>query len=515
MRCAAPWYEMNVQAPENGVSTCCFYSGKMADWDRLEDADASMLEVWNHPDIQYIRRIQSGGTTDSYGCEGCGYFSNQPDKQDTPYFTFEAPPDLSEKQRQNLERAKAEFEAGAIEVKSLPLRQFFFFGYQCNIDCIMCIQIPRRREVPRRVLGDLYERWKEYFPYALSVDCMGGDPFAIASGLKFMRSFVDDPDLDAVRLNIFTNGHLVDRHLDWLRKKRKIGFHISLDSVEGGYEHIRSGGKWEHLRKNLIVLRNMVRDERPDWQLATNALMTRTSIPFLPNYAHFHVENDIPTIFHSLSQARGNEEILIKEDITRYPFLLDDLPDWENAFQEASAIFTEAGRTVEPMLLEKYRRLIKAGIESRPIYATPDKVFLSVSGDDLARLVTHEWGLDRGMIRHDERGLGFEPDKVSSWLHLRVSPFDTLPPSGIVTYRFKWKKAIPERGTAHCIVMANGTAIKPVSYREIYADDGLTKEVTVRVTDAARARYRYLLAQLGSAESRKFNVLPDTFEVLF
>lgn len=96
-----------------------------------------MLEVWNHPDIQYIRRIQTGGTTYFYGCKGCGYFSNQLDKRDTPYFTFEAPPDLSEKQRQNLECAKAEFEAGVIEVKSLSLCQLFFFGYQCNIDCIL------------------------------------------------------------------------------------------------------------------------------------------------------------------------------------------------------------------------------------------------------------------------------------------------------------------------------------------------------------------------------------------
>ncbi|WP_209316483.1 SPASM domain-containing protein [Haematospirillum jordaniae] len=134
MRCAAPWYEMNVQAPDNSVSTCCYYYGNMPFWDRLENADSSVLDVWNHPDIQYIRRIQMGETTDSYGCEGCGYFSNQTDKDDVPYFNFEAPPDLSEKQRQNFDLAKSEFESRAIELKSLPLRQFFFFGYQCNID---------------------------------------------------------------------------------------------------------------------------------------------------------------------------------------------------------------------------------------------------------------------------------------------------------------------------------------------------------------------------------------------
>ncbi|AMW34375.1 hypothetical protein AY555_03315 [Haematospirillum jordaniae] len=64
-------------------------------------------------------------------------------------------------------------------------------------------------------------------------------------------------------------------------------------------------------------------------------------------------------------------------------------------------------------------------------------------------------------------------------------------------------------------LMANRTAIKPVNYREVCADDGLVKEVTLHISDAARSRYKYLLAQLGSAVPKKFNVLPDSFEVLF
>lgn len=515
MRCAAPWYEMNVQAPENRVSTCCFYYGKMPDWDQLEAANASMLDVWNHPDIQHIRRIQVDSAVDPGGCKDCGYFFNQPDKQEVPYFNFEAPPDLSDKQRQNLELAKAEFESGATELKSLPLRQFFFFGFQCNINCIMCIQIPRRREVREQIADDLYQRWKEWFAYALSVDCMGGDPFAIMSCLKFMRSFVDDPDLDSVRLNLYTNGHLIDRHLDWLKKKRKVGFQISLDSVEEGYEYIRAGGKWEHLRANLMAVQDLIQGERPDWVLATNALMTRTGVPFLPSYARFHVESGILTNFYTLSQARGNEEVMVKEDITRYPFLLDDLPHWEEYFQEAIAIFTAAGRTVETEMLEKYRGIVKANIENRPTYVAPTNVVASVSGDDVGRMVVQKWRLVDNVVRRNEHGLGFDVEKADSGLFLRVNFFDTLPPSGIVTYRLKWHKAIPVPGTVYCIVMVNGVpSVKILNYREFFADDGFVKEVTAHITEAAKGGNQHLLIQLGSAGSGKFNLLPDTFELL-
>jgi hypothetical protein len=54
--CSAAWYELNLSAPDNIVSACCYCAGEKDEW---ADTPRDIRDSWNSPAMQRIREVNS------------------------------------------------------------------------------------------------------------------------------------------------------------------------------------------------------------------------------------------------------------------------------------------------------------------------------------------------------------------------------------------------------------------------------------------------------------------------
>ena len=53
MKCTAPWYELNISAPDNVVSACCYYAGDKEPW-HDEPSLRVARGIWNPVTGEYV-----------------------------------------------------------------------------------------------------------------------------------------------------------------------------------------------------------------------------------------------------------------------------------------------------------------------------------------------------------------------------------------------------------------------------------------------------------------------------
>ncbi len=365
MKCTAPWYELNISAPDNVVSACCYYAGDKEPW---RDEPTSLDAYWNSPSMQALRRLQTQLRTKNaaatHGCSSCFFYENSGPGR--AYYDFSVPPpaDLSDAQRANWLLAKREHDAGVECVTCVPLRLYANFGFACNINCIMCHQVPRRRENRRQVMAACILDWRDALKAAMSVTVIGGEPFALPEAISFIRQFAADPDFDAVNLAVHTNGTLHHKHMQSLRQKRKLTVCVSLNSIYQGYEHIRSGSQWDLVERNILLIKEIQQKERPEWGLTTNGLMLKSALPHLPEFAAWHVKHNIATGFFDFINHPGTEDTYFRENILQSPQVLDDMPEWQEYFTEAAETFRAGGMGYAADNLEQYRGRVLAAQEA-------------------------------------------------------------------------------------------------------------------------------------------------------
>lgn len=362
--CSAPWYELNINAPDGNTNACCYYQGTRDGW---LDEPVDIGRYWNGPGIKEARRVQKREVPSPNGCSSCHYF-----QQTLPghnYYDFERMPSgLSPLQAANWSLAKSEYEAKAEQVTCTPLRLYANFGYTCNLTCTMCYQVPQRSEVKRHILADTVLAWHEALERCLEFCVIGGEPFALPEGVKFIRKFIADPRYEQVRLWVFTNGTVTDKHWRTLEQKRLLGICTSLDSIGEGYEKIRVGGSWAAVERNLLIAAEIKAKSRPDWVLTTSASMHKTGIPYLPQFAAWHVKHDIATNFYDFISWPGVEDTFYKDNVLQNPQLLDQIPQWRDSFDEAAGIFHSVGRSWEAAQLEQFRDRVAASAEAKAEY---------------------------------------------------------------------------------------------------------------------------------------------------
>jgi|GEM_PF-5575768 len=356
MKCNAGWYELNISAPDNQVSACCYYHGPKDQW---SDEYRDLYDYWNSADFRLLRRANIEETPDS-GCSGCHYFRHSSSK--AQYFSGlpNIDPTASPLQQENWRLAYQEFEANRELLTAKPLRYYVNFGFACNLSCIQCHQVPRRQTIGRQVSSEVLYKWREHFKSALDVGVIGGEPFALVEALKFIRAFVDDDELKDVRLTIYTNGTLHDRHMATLAKKRKLSLAVSLDSMGEAYEHIRVDGKWEQVEKNILSFIETGKRLGLDWQISTTCGLMKTGIPKLPQFAEWSCRNRIPTLFFELISAPGVEKAVAEENVLANPLLVQQIPGWKDCFTEAALIFRRHGEVYSAASLEYFRDFIES-----------------------------------------------------------------------------------------------------------------------------------------------------------
>jgi len=337
MHCVAPWFELNISSADDCVSACCYYGGAKDAW---SNDPVSLEEYWNSENFQRLRTINSPWRSEvpedkAKGCENCFYFRNR--EESASYFPafFSFASDLSAEQLENWQLAVEDYKDSRRVARSTPLRFYINFGFACNLSCTMCHQVPRRKSLKRQVDADILTRWKPQFRRAIDVTVIGGEPFAMPEAIKFIRAFIDDPELENVQLTICTNGTVHHKHMKTLVKKRKLQLTVSLDTIGAEYEKIRVGAKWSQVDENIRMFLDAGVKLGYPWQAQSPALVLKTNVQRLYDFTEWAISNNVQPGFYDFIDAPGIEHTFETENIVAHPHLLDEIPGWRGHFQSA------------------------------------------------------------------------------------------------------------------------------------------------------------------------------------
>lgn len=510
MHCGDPWSILVLSPAEDRVTACCDYTEHGEALFRPDGSVNQIQDMWNGPLMQVMRRVQAGRVAAPHGCSACALSFDSPDALPAPGFEQYASDAVSPEQRANLALAREDYEAKAETVRALPIKLVVFFGWGCNLQCRICNQVPSRDSLQGKLPAGTYQLWREAMRVASVVECLGGEPFSLPAGLDFMRSFAADRDMDHVRMLLTTNGTLLARHLDWLKAKPRVSFNVSIDSVGAGYESVRVGGKWDVVEANLRKVRAIAANENPLWKIGVNALMTKTGIYHLPDYARFLVDADIHSSFHALRPTRGIEETLYQEDILRYPRLLDQVPDWQHRMAEAEAILRDGNFSTEADTIAAFALRLR-GVNSPS--GQPEqslRLMAAIDGPDIERVIVGQLGT--GAI--ERLGHAFRSANVNDGLVLGINFHGTLPSDGMVTIRLIWTdSAIPKGQRLSHAVFYDQPDFSLIRWNHAERDGGASKSLTVSV-NGQRDEPKRLMIGLMNAQAGAIVRLPDRLEIL-
>ncbi|WP_143273009.1 radical SAM protein [Azospirillum palustre] len=361
-RCNAPWYELNISCPDERVSCCCYYNGPI---DPYKIDEKNVDAYWNSHNMQRVRELNSSVDSDEKnGCSNCFYFNNF---NNADYFSGlnpDSPPrNMSDLQRKNWELSVSEYAAGRTSVESRPMLYYFNFGFACNLSCIQCIQVPYRTTNKKQLKAETLFSWKDAFRSALEVRVIGGEVFVLPEAIKFIRWFIDQDDLEDVTLGIITNGSLLHKHLNTLKRKRKLVLSFSLDSVGESYEEIRTGGVWKQVAENIAEFLSVAQEEGREWSGAIGSGLMRTGLRHLPDLAAWAMDNRMGISFFEVGMVRGNEAVIEHESYLWNPLVLDHVPNWSEKFDQAIDIFRTHGHPHTADTLGIFQKTLHSKIE--------------------------------------------------------------------------------------------------------------------------------------------------------
>ena len=512
--CSAAWSDLIVSSADNRVTNCCNFFGPAPATFGADGKVRPLAELWNSPEVMAIRRLQSGGQHTA-GCTGCAHSIETAPGQRLPFFEFTSIDPLNGAQRANMERAIRLRQSGALHLDTLPVRYVLFFGWFCNLTCTICNQVPHRDHMAATLSDDLFEQWREQFATAIQVECIGGEPFTIPPAIAFMRKFAAAPDMEPVRLRVTTNGTVLHKHLDWLKGKERVSLNVSIDSVAGAYETIRAGGTWTQVRDNLLRVRDIIATSHPHWRLDTNALLTRTGITALPDFARFHVDNGIGTYFQTLVFTRGNEEALYREDVLRYPVLLDGLPGWRDSFAEAIAIFEGGGQPEPAATLRTLLDQLNGGRTEANQRIDPfERLLARVDGaGEILRLMVGSVGSDHAQPSMDGDMAYYSSTDNNFGLVARINFQGGVPGGGdVIGLRLTWPSRLPP-GSLRChATLPEGHGVVLKSWTERRDGDDFIIDMIAHNTMPPGTDVPLLIALMNAGLDSR-NVLPVRLEV--
>lgn len=365
-RCAAPWLELNMSAPDNRVTVCCYYGGQTDGWSddykRLED-------YWNSPTMRGLRRLQvEPDPPKGHGCSTCHLFANRPGGTDEVYSLETMPQGLSPLQEANWRLARDEFLAGKEVLNCKPARIYGNFGFACNISCTMCHQVPRRLDNRRTISADHLLGWAHDLEVAQEVHVIGGEPFVLPQAIKFIRGFIAHEErYEWVRLVIATNGTILHKHWDTLHRKYRLDVAVSLDGIGAPFEGVRLGASWADVERNVLRLKEAQSTDRPEWRIRTASLIQKSTLRNLPDFAIWHTRHGVDTLFSDFISAPGVEDTFHRENFLHNPHLLTEIPEWDSYFDEAIAVFRSAKRTAEVNNLTYFKSRVAKALEASAV----------------------------------------------------------------------------------------------------------------------------------------------------
>lgn len=292
-RCHIPWQQMVIDA-SGTVNPCCYWSA----YGNLNPAcgnlnETPLLEIWNGPVYQNLRRNMARGDLAAAGCAGCLALrqGNVMGLQFDPEADAEQPP--TSPYARNLQLLRAEIARGEAVLQAQPTVVSLTASYACNFRCIHCYQDATRGLRLRR--ESAVEEVLALIPFLDQVIPGGGEPLLH----PLWRRFLTQAEISAnpyLQLSTTTNASLVDDDvLAGLARFKRLALNVSLDGgTKGVFETVRVKGRWEPVVANIDRMIALVRRKGPPSFVSVTMSVMKANLRDLPNLVEFAMRRGIP-----------------------------------------------------------------------------------------------------------------------------------------------------------------------------------------------------------------------------
>jgi len=187
-----------------------------------------------------------------------------------------------------------------------PSMMEFDLDNTCNLSCVMCnadnssqirneskLYAPQQSVYSESLVADL----KEFIPHLHQVSFAGGEPLLIKPYYKIWEAMVGiNPQ---IRINITTNGTVLNKQIKTLIEKGFFEFSVSIDSVnKETYEKIRINGDFDVVMNNMSYLKDYCK--RKDTFFGIWVCPLRLNMYEIPDLFRFFNENDTAVFLHTV-----------------------------------------------------------------------------------------------------------------------------------------------------------------------------------------------------------------------
>jgi pyruvate-formate lyase-activating enzyme len=249
--CTRPWTSIEERSLAGDYRICCFINADLGTIDKK--SDRNVLDLWNGPTVEKIRRFFAGGAFHRFCPPDCPVLFQkaeiEPDSTDFYEYDSSEYDSFSEKFRENRERVISAILHREIHPDIQPLRLKLHPTNTCNLRCRMCMQDKEDRV---EIGNGYYRNLSRLMPYLEELIIFGGEPFAcrVTKDIIFGETMRENPQ---IHISTITNGTLLDASMQERLKSLRLGwFSFSLDScTEKTYESIRVNAKYAATFRNI------------------------------------------------------------------------------------------------------------------------------------------------------------------------------------------------------------------------------------------------------------------------
>jgi MoaA/NifB/PqqE/SkfB family radical SAM enzyme len=275
------------------VNPCCYWSA----YGNLNPAcgnlnETPLLEIWNGPVYQNLRRNMARGDLKAAGCANCLALrqGNVMGLQFDPDADQENPP--GSPYAKNLQVLREEIARGSAVLQAKPTIVSLTASYACNFRCIHCYQdATRRLRIQRESAVD---EVLALVPVLDQIIPGGGEPLLHPLWRKFLTS-AEISSNPYLQLATTTNASLVkDDILAGMARFKRLALNVSLDGgTKAVFETVRLNGRWEQVVANIDRMIELVRRKGlPSFVSVTMSVM-KANLRDIPNLVEFAVRRGI------------------------------------------------------------------------------------------------------------------------------------------------------------------------------------------------------------------------------
>jgi organic radical activating enzyme len=324
-----PWTDLQINY-DGTYGVCCYHVPFQRETDDL-------AALWNSDAVKEMREnIINYDKIDSI-CHHCAMhrmsFVNLSDE----YFknALDFIDDKMIKQKRNIALAKKNFDEKRINTDHRPVKIYLNFGMKCNLSCIMCSQMNLRKQHKEILNPEFLFKQVDFLSHASEITIIGGEPFVLKPALDFLNFCSEHKELKNTQFNITTNGTVIDRHIDLLKKFKHLFVSFSIDSYGKYYEKIRLGATWEKVSKNVEMIHKNSKQHSGWLTPSIGSIVMKSGLPGLYDLCKWAVSNKLALGFGRVFDDA--DPSIKKENIFEYPNELDDIPEWQNIFRDCIA----------------------------------------------------------------------------------------------------------------------------------------------------------------------------------